>query len=261
MSDIIRLENVSVTYQKGKRSNRSLWRLFTGLERTVGQKSNKTPTNFHALKDLSFSVTDGQVLGVVGHNGAGKSTLLKIIGNIFSPDSGKVTVNGRVSTLLSLGAGFQMDLDGIHNIYLNGLLMGLSLKEVRARADDIIQFSELGDFIYEPLRHYSSGMVSRLGFSIAAFAPCEILLVDEILGVGDKEFKKKSRAKIQELIRSNRTVVLVSHSLEDIMAFSDQVIWLDRGQLKMIGSPASVVAAYEGHFQNRPIGNAVERTC
>ena len=199
---------------------------------------------FWALKNVSFEVEEGQTLGVIGPNGSGKTTLLRVIGGIYRPDEGYIETNGRVSTLLSLTAGVQPELSGRENIFLIGMLMGLPYKHIQQHLDEIIEFAELGKFIDAPVKTYSSGMLARLGFSIAAHLDSEILLIDEILGVGDKRFREKSQKKIQELIDEDRTVVLVSHNLEAIKRFANKCLWLDKGNVRKYGDPGTIVEEY-----------------
>lgn len=209
-----------------------------------GFRRGEPARTFHALNNVSFELSHGETLGVIGSNGSGKSTLLRVIGGIYKPDEGEIRVDGRVSTLLSLTAGFQVELSGRENISLVGMLMGFSLDQVRACVDDVIAFAEIGSFIDAPVKTYSSGMVARLGFAIAANLQCDVLLVDEILGVGDRSFREKSQSKIRELISDQRTVLLVSHNLDAILEFASKVIWLQEGEVKAYGNPEDVVEAY-----------------
>ena len=215
--NVIEVKKASLTFSRFKQDKRGkgsfkeffLNRILS-IIKGFGQ-TNKEP--FHVLKEISFDVQQGEVIGIIGNNGAGKTTLLRLLGNIYQPDAGSVKVKGTVSTLLSLGTGFLQELNGIDNIFINGLFMGIPESELNKKIDDIIEFSELSDFIFQPVKTYSSGMKARLGFSIAFHTECEIMLVDEILGVGDKNFKKKSQKAIRSLFETKRTVVLVSHSL------------------------------------------------
>jgi len=170
--------------------------------------------------------------------------LLKVIGGIYGPDEGSMTVNGTVSALLSLGTGFKQELSGYENIFLNGTILGFSKAEIKKHIDEIVEFSELGNFILEPVKTYSSGMNARLGFSIAAYLHREIMLIDEILGVGDYKFKKKSQDKMQEMITDGRTVVIVSHNLDSIEKYSTKAIWINKGHLELEGNPQEVISAY-----------------
>ena len=188
----------------------------------------------------------GEVLGIVGNNGAGKSTLLKIISGILKPTEGSVQVFGNVVPMLELGSGFDFDLTGRENIFLNGAILGYSERFLKEKYDEIVAFSELGQFIDVPLRNYSSGMVMRLAFSVATVVNPDILIVDEILAVGDATFQAKSRARMMELMSGGTTVLFVSHSIEQIRGMCDKVIWLDHGHMKMIGETKTVCDAYQG---------------
>ena len=210
---------------------------------------NKSIKNFKkrhvVLKGISFEISQGECVGFVGRNGVGKSTILAMIAGVLKPDSGKIFVKGRVSPLLELGAGFHPDLTGRENIILNGILLGMTKKEVLSKIDSIIEFSGIKDFIDQPIRIYSSGMVARLAFSVIAHLEPEILLIDEILSVGDIEFQKKSYNKILEFKQKGVTIVLVSHSLENIKKLCDRAIWLEDGKIKMDGNPEEVVKEYQ----------------
>ena len=210
---------------------------------------NKSIRNFKkrhvVLREISFEITQGECVGFVGRNGVGKSTILGMIAGVLKPDSGKIFVKGRVSPLLELGAGFHPDLTGRENIILNGILLGMTKKEVLSKIDSIIEFSGIKDFIDQPIRIYSSGMVARLAFSVIAHLDPEILLIDEILAVGDIEFQKKSYNKILEFKQKRITIVLVSHSLENIKMLCDRAIWLEDGKIKMDGHPEEVVKKYQ----------------
>ena len=200
--------------------------------------------DFTALDHVSFSVKKGETLGLIGHNGAGKSTTLKLISGILKPTEGSITVNGNVVPMLELGSGFDMDLTGRENIFLNGAIMGYSEEFLKAKYDEIVSFSELGQFIDSPIRNYSSGMLARLAFSVASMVEPEILIVDEILSVGDADFQAKSRARMMELMGGGTTVLFVSHSLPQIREMCNRVIWLEHGRVKMIGSADEVCDSY-----------------
>jgi len=200
---------------------------------------------FLALKSLSFEVRQGEALGIVGLNGTGKSTLLGLIAGVIKPTSGTMTVSGRISPLLELGAGFYPDLSGKENVVLNGVLLGLTRRTVLKRLNDIIEFSGLGESIGQPIRTYSHGMLARLGFSIVAHLDPEILLIDEILAVGDIEFQKKCMNKIMEFKKRGVTLVLVSHNMDDIRMVCERVVWLKNQQIHMHGPSESVVSTYE----------------
>lgn len=200
--------------------------------------------NFWALKQIDFDILGGEVVGIVGNNGAGKSTLLKVISGILKPTTGSISVKGNIVPMLELGSGFDFELNGRENIYLNGAVLGYSEQFLNEKFDEIVAFSELGKFIDVPLRNYSSGMVARLAFSIASVVEPDILIVDEILSVGDADFQYKSGKRMQELMGGGTTVLLVSHSIEQIRELCDRVIWLEYGTIKMIGNTDDVCDAY-----------------
>ena len=201
---------------------------------------------FTALDHVSFSVQQGETLGLIGRNGAGKSTMLKVISGILKPTGGSVAVHGNVVPMLELGSGFDFDLTGRENIFLNGAILGYTEEYLKEKYDEIVAFSELGPFIESPLRNYSSGMLARLAFSVAAMVQPEILIVDEILSVGDAAFQEKSRARMLELMGGGTTVLFVSHSMEQIREMCDKVIWLEQGKVKMAGAAKMVCEAYAG---------------
>jgi lipopolysaccharide transport system ATP-binding protein len=201
-------------------------------------------SRFEALRDVSFEVNQGEAFGIIGRNGAGKSTALGLIAGVLKPSRGKVIVKGRISPLLELGAGFHPELTGRENIILNGVLLGLTRSEVLKKMADIIEFSEIGDFIDQPIRVYSSGMIARLGFSVVSSLDPEILLIDEVLAVGDIEFQKKCLDKMMEFKKSGVTIVFVSHSMVDIERICDRVMWIESHTIKMVGEPKVVVAGY-----------------
>lgn len=201
---------------------------------------------FEAVKGVSFEVPKGQILGIVGKNGSGKSTLLRAIAGIFSPDEGEIDLHGNTISLLSIGVGFQNALSGRENIYLSGMLLGFSREFIDEKLDEIIEFSELGDFIDRPVKSYSSGMYSKLAFSITAILETDIILIDEVLSVGDAKFKKKSYAKMKELISNeDRTVLIVSHSSDTIKNLCDNVLWIHDGEMKMYGTTEEVLPKYD----------------
>ena len=199
---------------------------------------------FEALKGVSFDVANGKTFGIVGRNGSGKSTLLKLIAGIGKPTSGTVRVDGRVSALIELGAGFHPEISGRENVYINGLMLGLSRRDIARRFDDIVRFAELEEFIDAPVKTYSSGMYMRLGFAVAINVDPDVLLVDEVLAVGDESFTHKCLDKFAELRRRGRTVLLVTHSLDLVTRFCDEALWLDAGVAKAHGDPKRVVDAY-----------------
>ena len=200
---------------------------------------------FTALDDVSFSVRRGEVLGLIGHNGAGKSTILKVISGIVKPTKGSVQVRGNIVPMLELGSGFDFEMTGRENIFLNGAILGYSEEFLKEKYDEIVNFSEIGQFINIPLRNYSSGMIARLGFSIATVVEPEVLIVDEVLAVGDANFQEKSKRRMMELMGGGTTVLFVSHGLEQIRELCDHVVWLDHGKVKMYGDTQAVCDAYE----------------
>lgn len=201
---------------------------------------------FWALKGVSFEVPTGSTFGVIGSNGSGKSTLLKTMAGILVPDKGSIEIEGRVSALLELGAGFHPELTGRENVYLNGAILGLSKKEIAARFDDIVEFAGLAEFIDTPVKNYSSGMFVRLGFAVAAHVEPEVLLIDEVLSVGDESFQRRCAEKIDEFRRDGRTIVFVSHGLSQVEKLCQEVAWIDKGVLRMIGEATDVISAYQG---------------
>lgn len=201
---------------------------------------------FQAVKNVSFTVPEGEILGIIGKNGSGKSTMLKALAGIFCPDSGTIDLKGHTVSLLSIGVGFQKEVTGRENILLSGMLLGFSEEEIRAKMDEIIEFAELGKFIDMPVKTYSSGMYSKLAFSITAILETEIMLIDEVLSVGDQHFKKKSYAKMKQLISNkDRTVVIVSHSISTLRDLCDKVMWMHEGEIKRVGDPAEVLEEYQ----------------
>lgn len=237
----IHLEGVTQRYRVIRERPDSLREAFTKVFR---QKSSVQV--FDALKNVSVEVRDGEVLGIIGRNGSGKSTLLKMIAGVYKPTLGAVRVTGTVAALIELGAGFHPDLTGRENIVLNGLLLGLTRREIVACEERIIEFAELGDFIDSPVKQYSSGMFMRLAFSIATEVDPEILLVDEILAVGDAEFNVKCDQRIDEFRRLGKTIVLVTHNTGAIRRLCSRVILLDHGELLADGIPEHVLSHYEG---------------
>ena len=206
---------------------------------------NKTKTEeFTALKNISLKIKKGETVGLIGVNGSGKSTLLKLMTKIIYPTKGKITTHGKLTSLLELGAGFHQDFTGRENIYFNAAIFGLTKSEIDKRIDDIISFSELGDFIDNPVRTYSSGMYMRLAFSIAINVDAEILLIDEILAVGDQHFQEKCFAKLEELKQSDKTIVIVTHDLSQIEKLCTRAIWIYEGSVELDDKPSKVIPKY-----------------
>ncbi len=224
--------------------------IYKGLKKMSIKKNlmhgKKVKKDFVAIDNVSFEVKKGNILGIVGKNGSGKSTLLRAIAGVFALDKGKIDLYGNTVSLLSIGVGFLPKLSGYENIYLSGMLLGFDKKQIDEKIDEIIEFSELQDFIYEPVSKYSSGMYSKLAFSITAILETDIILIDEVLSVGDIAFKKKSYNKMKELIgNEDRTVVIVSHSISTLQDLCDEVIWLKDGKVHMQGTPKEVLSKYE----------------
>ena len=235
----MRVEDVSVTY----RTSLDGAPTFRGTMLKLGRRE-KIVREIEALKNVSFDVSEGQVLGVVGANGAGKSTLMRTVAGILPPNSGRVEVHGRVSTLLALGVGFNRKLSGRENVVLGGLASGLTRDHLTEKYEEIVEFAELEDFMDMPMRTYSSGMYGRLAFAVAVVMEPEVLIIDEALSVGDARFRKKSFAKMRELCSEDRTILLVSHALGSIKELCDSAIWMHKGELRMWDEPDSVVDAY-----------------
>jgi lipopolysaccharide transport system ATP-binding protein len=219
-------------------------RRFSQFEDRNGNSADPRLGFIWALKDVSFEVKKGETVGIIGLNGSGKSTLLKLLAQITEPSEGEIYVKGQVTALIELGAGFHPELTGRENIYLNGAILGLSKKEVDARFNEIVDFAELSDFIDTPVKHYSSGMYIRLGFSVAMSIEPEILLVDEVLAVGDAAFRRRCFERIDTFIRAGKTLVMVTHGLEDIKRIAQRAILIDRGHVKADGLPVEIIAQY-----------------
>ena len=236
---MIKADNISVCYKMPHDRIQSIKEYVVAL-----MKKKLKYEQFRALNGVSFEINKGEVIGIVGSNGAGKSTLLKVISGILRPTEGSVSLEGNVVPMLELGSGFDFDLSGRENIFLNGAILGYSESFLKEKYDDIVEFSELGEFINIPVRNYSSGMIMRLAFSIASQVVPDILIVDEILAVGDAAFQEKSYARMVELMGHGTTVLLVSHNIEQIRRLCDRVIWLDHGQVKAIGETQEICDAY-----------------
>jgi len=243
MTPAIDVVNVSKVYRHFARQ-RQFATLKSALLKGSLIRDLQPDETFPALRGVSFQVPKGCTYGVIGRNGSGKSTLLKCVAGISRPSSGSITVNGRVSALIELGAGFHPEISGRENVFINGIMLGLSKKEVERRFDEIVEFAELQDFIDAPVKTYSSGMYMRLGFAVAIHVDPEVLLVDEVLAVGDQGFTLKCLDKFAEFRRKNKTILLVTHSLDLVEKFCDQALWLDKGQTRAEGESKRVVASY-----------------
>jgi ABC-2 type transport system ATP-binding protein len=219
------------------------------LKAALMRKRRAVVEEFWALQDVSFDVPQGSTFGLIGENGSGKSTMMKCMARILRPDSGRVTVRGKVSALLELGAGFHPELSGRENVFLNGSILGISQRELTRKFDEIVEFAGIGDFIDQPVKNYSSGMYVRLGFSVAINVEPDVLLVDEVLAVGDEAFQRKCGEKFAELREQGKTIVLVSHSMVAVHNLCDQVAWLNHGRVKMLDSARKVVDEYTGAVQ------------
>ncbi len=256
MSDIaIKVEGLGKQYRRGtsepyyrfsevlNQIPRSIWRGLSGTHKKASVPNKDTDT-FWALRDLNFTVKTGEVVGVIGRNGAGKSTLLKVLSRITEPTTGRFGVRGRVGSLLEVGTGFHPELTGAENIYLSGTLLGMSRHEIKRHFDEIVAFAQIEDFLQTPVKRYSSGMYVRLGFAIAAHLQPEILIVDEVLAVGDAQFQKKCLGKMEEVASQGRTVIFVSHNLSAVRHLCSKAIWLDYGVLKEAGDAEEIVRVY-----------------
>ena len=240
---MIKLENVSMKFNLGIEKEFSIKQAFVNFF-SVKKKRKKKKDVFWALKDISFEVKKGEVIGLIGSNGAGKSTMLKVVSGVMKPTKGKVTVNGVISPMIELGAGFDPELTARENIFLNGAILGYSKKFLEEKFDEIVDFSELKDFLDVPVKNFSSGMTAKLAFSIATIVNPEILIVDEILSVGDIKFQEKSKNKMLEMIHGGTTVLYVSHSLDSIKELCDRVIWIEHGKMIKIGKTKEICEEY-----------------
>jgi len=236
---MVEVSDLGIKFKMGKR-RRS--RAFTFLfERSHDRQ--QPSGEFWALRHVTFAVERGETVGIIGRNGSGKSTLLRVIAGIYPPDEGRVSVGGEVSTLFSLGTGFNAELSGRDNIYLDGIMIGMTKTQIDGIIDAIIEFTELGDFIEMPVRTYSSGMRSRLGFAIAMNSDKDIVLIDEIMSAGDAAFRQKADAEMSRII-GEKTVIIVSHNMSTIERFASKVVWLDRGVVAAIGEPKEIIEQY-----------------
>jgi ABC-type polysaccharide/polyol phosphate transport system, ATPase component len=237
---VIDVKNVSLTFRMNSNKAQNLKDIVV-----LKLKGQLKYEEFFALNNVSFHVNEGEVFGVIGRNGSGKSTILKIISQIYKPTKGTVAVAKPVVPMLELGSGFDYELTGRENVFLNGALLGYSQKFLEDKFDEIVAFSELAEFINMPLKTYSSGMIARLAFSIASMVKPEILILDEVLSVGDAAFQEKSLARMMELMGGGTTVLIVTHSIELIKSTCDRAVWLDKGCVRMVGDAEEVAAAYE----------------
>ena len=240
MKSIIEVNNVSMRFKMTKERIFSLKEYFIKFV-----KGELVFEEFRALTDVSFSVKKGEILGIIGYNGAGKSTMLKVISGIMNPTSGYIKVEGIISPLIELGSGFDMELTARENIFLNGYILGYSKKFIKEHFDKIVEFSELEEFLDVPVKNFSSGMIARLGFAIATIVQPEILIVDEILSVGDFKFQEKSENKIKEMLASGTTVILVSHAINQIEDICTKVLWLEHGRVRGYGNTKEICEEYK----------------
>jgi ABC-type polysaccharide/polyol phosphate transport system ATPase subunit len=249
MTPVIELNHVSKVYRKY--SGRHFATLKSALLQRSVVRDLRPGEAFPALTDVSFAVPRGSTFGVVGRNGSGKSTALKLVAGITKPTSGSVIVDGRISALIELGAGFHPEISGRENVFINGIMLGLTKREIQNRFDDIVEFAELREFIDAPVKTYSSGMYMRLGFAVAIHVDPEVLLVDEVLAVGDEGFTHKCLDKFGEFKRRGKTILLVTHSLGMVERFCDEALWLDAGRIKGSGDPKRIVGAYLTDIEQR----------
>lgn len=262
----IRTEGLGKEYRRGRQATTGLLRdtLVKMFSPTTGFFRRKPVDKFWSLRNISLQVNEGEILGLIGRNGSGKTTLLKILSRITQPTEGWAKIHGRVGSLLEVGTGFHPELTGRENTYLSGAILGMGKQEIRRKFDEIMSFAELEKFIDTAVKHYSSGMYVRLAFAVAAHLEPEILLVDEVLAVGDINFQRKCLGKMGEVARTGRTVILVSHQLSQIRRLCERVVWLDAGQVRKTGPAAETVSAYEeemsagGLDDSRPVGGRAQ---
>lgn len=237
MSNAVEVEHLSKTFRLHHERNQS-------LKSAIMRGRISRYEEFLAVDDVSFEVKQGSTFGLIGSNGSGKSTLLKCLARIYSPNKGSIKYNGRMAALLEVGSGFHHELTGKENIYLNGSILGMSKKEIDKKYEEIVEFSGVERFIDQPVKNYSSGMYVRLGFSVAISVQPEILVVDEVLAVGDEEFQRKCLQKFKDFSAEGRTVILVTHSMDSVREMCDQVAWLEKGKLQVVGESGNVVKQY-----------------
>ena len=267
MSVAIHMESLGKRYRIGRRARYlTLRERLTSvlksparwLRATSSGNSDSGPRYIWALRNVSFDLQEGEVLGLIGRNGAGKTTLLKILSRVTQPTEGSAEIRGRVGSLLEVGTGFHLELTGRENTYLNGAILGMGKKEIARKFDDIVAFAEVGDFIDTPLKHYSTGMQMRLAFAVAAHFEPQILLVDEVLAVGDLAFQKKCLAKMGEVAHAGRTIVFVTHQMNQIRRLCEKVIWMEGGTIRQVGPTNEVVGAYESGMTGELAGRSRE---
>jgi ABC-2 type transport system ATP-binding protein len=234
---VVRVSNLSKRFRLFHERNQS-------LKQSLINRKRSTHEEFWALSDLTFDVYEGETFGIIGHNGSGKSTLLKCLTGILQPDIGSVAVVGSISALLELGAGFHPELSGRENVFLNAAILGVPRRQIQSKFDDIVEFSGLEQFIDTPVKNYSSGMFVRLGFAVAINVDPDVLIIDEVLAVGDAEFQAKCGDKIAEFRERNKTIVLVTHGMSDVVRLCQRAAWIDHGNLRMIGAPSEITDAY-----------------
>ncbi len=243
---VVSFRDVTKSYTLNEHISSGLKNLLVHLPRHMGGSGHKRIV--HALRKISFEILNGESFGIIGRNGSGKSTILGLIAGVLKPTSGTVQVRGRISPLLELGAGFHPELSGRDNILLNGVLLGMTRQQVKEKIDEIVEFSELADYIHQPLRTYSSGMIARLGFSVAVHLDPQVLLIDEVLAVGDEEFQKRCIAKMDAFRARRVTIVFVSHNLDAVEKICDRVALLDKGELIAVAESVKAIAEYRARF-------------
>lgn len=246
---MIDIKNVSMKFNLGVEKNNSLKTVFINML-TFYKKNKKKKEYFWALKDINLHIEKGEVVGIIGSNGAGKSTLLKVVSGVYKPTIGNVNVYGKISPMIELGAGFDGELTARENIYLNGAILGYSKEFIDEKFDEIVEFSELKDFLNVPVKNFSSGMVAKLAFSISTIVEPEILIVDEILSVGDIKFQEKSKNKMMKMIKGGTTVLYVSHSIKSIEELCTKVVWLEKGKMIKYGSTKEICKEYYKKIKN-----------
>jgi len=257
---VINFSGVTKSYSIRERGYRTFRDSFSRSLNKVRQKFKRNPNNnlsntdnniIHALDNISFKVNQGEALGIIGANGSGKTTILRLLANVTEPSSGEITISGRVAPLIQVGAGFHPELTGRENVYLNASIMGLSKEETDEKYDDIVSFAEMEKFMDTPIKRYSSGMYIRLGFAVAANIDPDVLLIDEVLAVGDVNFQKKCFDNMSNIRRSNKTIVFISHNLSAVKNICDRIIWLDKGKIKKEGNNRDVISAYTSFMSSK----------